>query len=54
MRNALIFNGVVVMATSSSIFFLHGRQTRKQLDQEKRRQSISLQTRPPAESAGEA
>ncbi|KAJ7901776.1 major facilitator superfamily domain-containing protein [Mycena olivaceomarginata] len=54
MRNALIFNGVVVMATSSSIFFLRGRQTRKQLDQEKRRQSISLQTRPPAESAGEA
>ncbi|KAJ7346561.1 major facilitator superfamily domain-containing protein [Mycena albidolilacea] len=54
MRNALIFNGVVVMATSSSIFFLRGRQTRKQLDQEKRRQSISLQTRPPAEPAGEA
>jgi hypothetical protein len=53
MRRALIFNGAVVMAISSTVFFLHGRQTRKQLDQEKLQHSISLQARPRAEPVGE-
>ncbi|KAK7057238.1 MFS general substrate transporter [Favolaschia claudopus] len=53
MRRALIFSGTVVMTICSSVFFLQGRQTRKQLDQEKRRRSISLQPRQPAEATGE-
>ncbi|KAJ6499353.1 major facilitator superfamily domain-containing protein [Mycena sanguinolenta] len=53
MRRALIFNGTVVLTICCSIFFLRGKQTRKQLDQEKRRQSISLQPRPPTQPGGE-
>ncbi|KAJ7262229.1 major facilitator superfamily domain-containing protein [Mycena haematopus] len=53
MRRALIFNGTVVLVTCCSIFFIHGRQTRKQIDQEKRRQSFSLQIRSATEAAGE-
>ncbi|KAF7351184.1 MFS general substrate transporter [Mycena sanguinolenta] len=47
MHRALIFNGTVVLTTCCSIFFMRGKQTRKQVDQEKRRQAtISLQPRP--------
>ncbi|KAJ7072374.1 major facilitator superfamily domain-containing protein [Mycena amicta] len=35
MRNALIFNGAVVMIFAASVFFLRGQQTRKQVDREK-------------------
>ncbi|KAF8212680.1 hypothetical protein K438DRAFT_1957299 [Mycena galopus ATCC 62051] len=54
MRHSLIFNGVVVMTTCVSVFFLRGQQTRKHLDQEKQqRHSISLEVRLPMEPAGE-
>ncbi|KAJ6593850.1 major facilitator superfamily domain-containing protein [Mycena capillaripes] len=46
MRRALIFNGAIVMATSVSVFFLRGQQTRKQLDQQRLQQSTSLQAPP--------
>ncbi|KAJ7783079.1 major facilitator superfamily domain-containing protein [Mycena metata] len=46
MRRALIFNGALVMGISASIFFLRGRQSRKQIDRERQQQqSISLSTR---------
>ncbi|KAF7315391.1 MFS general substrate transporter [Mycena indigotica] len=35
MRKALIFNGAVVMAFASAVFFLRGEQTRKHVDKEK-------------------
>ncbi|KAJ7680271.1 major facilitator superfamily domain-containing protein [Mycena polygramma] len=50
MHRALIFNGVLVMATGSSVFFLRGKQTRKQLDQENSQRPISLPLRPSAEA----
>ncbi|KAJ7188327.1 major facilitator superfamily domain-containing protein [Mycena filopes] len=52
MRRALIFNGAFVMGVAASIFFLRGRQMRKQVDQEKQQsQSIMLPTRgQPAET----
>jgi FLVCR family MFS transporter 7 len=46
MHRALIFNGSIVMTTCAFIFFLRGKQTRKQVDQEKLQQSISMQVRP--------
>ncbi|KAJ7132801.1 major facilitator superfamily domain-containing protein [Mycena crocata] len=46
MRRALIFNGTIAISTCAFIFFLHGKQTRKQVDQEKLHQSIAMQARP--------
>lgn len=39
MRRALIFNASFIMAASSLVFFLQGKQTRKRLDEEKLRQA---------------
>lgn len=46
MHRALVFNGSIVMISCGCVFFLRGKQTRKQVDQEKQQQSISLQTLP--------
>ncbi|KAJ7725873.1 major facilitator superfamily domain-containing protein [Mycena maculata] len=46
MHRALIFNGTIVMASSAFIFFLHGKQARKLVDQERLQQSITLQAQP--------
>ena len=35
MRRALIFNGVIVATISSLVFFIQGRQARKELDEQK-------------------
>ncbi|CAA7261775.1 unnamed protein product [Cyclocybe aegerita] len=42
MKRALIFNGVVVLAVCCSVFFLHGHQKRKRLDEEKLQQSLAI------------
>jgi len=34
MRRAIIFNGVWVLAITVSVFFLRGRQTRRELDEQ--------------------
>ncbi|KAJ6586871.1 major facilitator superfamily domain-containing protein [Mycena vulgaris] len=46
MRRALIFNGAIVMTISTFVFFLHGKQTRKQIDKEKLQQSQARATAP--------
>ncbi|KAJ7703249.1 major facilitator superfamily domain-containing protein [Mycena rosella] len=47
MRRALIFNGTFVMTASAFVFFLHGKQTRKQMDVQR------LQQSQPTEPSGE-
>jgi len=49
MRRALIFNGTIVMTASAFVFFLHGKQTRKQVDEQKMQQSQARVTEPVAE-----
>jgi len=34
MRRAIIFNGAWVLAITASVFFLRGRQTRRELDEQ--------------------
>jgi len=35
MRRALIFNGSIIMASASLVFLLHGRQVRKERDEQR-------------------
>jgi len=46
MRRALIFNGAIVMTAGASVFLLKGKQTRKQMDQQRAQQSRSSPARP--------
>jgi hypothetical protein len=40
MRRALIFNGVFIMGAAFSVFFIRGKQVRRELDELKTRQSL--------------
>ena len=40
MRRSLIFNGVFVMCAAACVFFIRGKQRRRQLDEEKIEQSL--------------
>lgn len=42
MHRALIFNGSFIMAASSLVFFIEGKQARKTLDEEKLRQALEV------------
>ena len=40
MHRALIFNGAFIMTTAFLVFFIRGREARKELDQKKLEQSL--------------
>ncbi|KAJ7647381.1 major facilitator superfamily domain-containing protein [Roridomyces roridus] len=45
MHRALMFNGILVFVSAAFVLFIKGKQTRKQVDQERQQRAISLQTR---------
>lgn len=40
MRRALIFNGASVMAAAALVFFIRGKQVRKEVDEKKHQESL--------------
>ncbi|KAI9442617.1 MFS general substrate transporter [Lactarius indigo] len=49
MHRAIVFNGIVVFAVSLLVFFLRGRQTRRELDEQMNMQQLSHSPSPAAE-----
>jgi len=45
MRRAIIFNGVWVVAITASVFFLRGRQVRRELDEQMNEEQMTLGVR---------
>ena len=41
MRRALIFNGVIIISTASLVFFIRGKQVRKELDEQMLQEPLS-------------